>query len=116
MGGMGAASHSNYSGDDAKTEHGGLGGNANENLWCWAAKIPTKEDARWTKQILKWTPTEGLRNVGHPRARWRDGLDQFTKTLPGFTDDPRAWEELLKDDEAARGLMTDYMNFIGDKS
>ena len=58
-----------------------------KNLWCWAAKTTTKEDARWTKRILKWTPTEGLRNVGHPRARWRDGLDQFTKTLPGFTDD-----------------------------
>eukprot|EP00973_Karenia_brevis_P036190 4990872-Karenia_brevis.AAC.1 len=44
-----------------------------------------REDDRWSKQVLVWTPQEGYRHRGHPRKRWRDVFDKFFQGAWGVT-------------------------------
>lgn len=47
--------------------------------WSWGEK---NSDNRWTIRVTFWTPLQGhTRNRGRPRARWKDDLDRFIKTL-----------------------------------
>ena len=39
----------------------------------WAAKVVSMSSTRWSHKALLWLPN-GTRNVGHPRARWKDQL------------------------------------------
>ena len=44
--------------------------------WRWAGHVARRDDGRWTKKMLSFTP-EGSRNVGRPRKRWEDDLVKF---------------------------------------
>ena len=79
--------------------------------WLWAAKVCRHSGERWTSKLLHWKPEEGLRSVGHPRIRWQDQLNAFSKTLPGFEEDENAWQVLLTSPESEEALMPDFVAF-----
>ena len=45
--------------------------------WRWAGHIARLADDRWTIQSVLWDPVAGARNVGRPRRRWTDALDNY---------------------------------------
>ena len=49
--------------------------------WRWAGHVCRRDDGRWTKQVLEWTPSGGHRCRGHPFSRWSDDIDGFISTL-----------------------------------
>ena len=55
--------------------------------WKWAGHVARRTDGRWSAKILEWRPKEGHRTVGRPRARWRDDLDVFIRTIEGANRD-----------------------------
>jgi len=79
--------------------------------WHWAERVCRHSNERWTSKILHWKPEEGLRGVGHPRMRWQDELNAFSKTLPGFDEDEHAWQHLLMSPESEEALMLDFVAF-----
>ena len=43
----------------------------------WAGHVARRNDGRWSHAVLGWTPKDGFRNVGRPRKRWCDDIDDF---------------------------------------
>ena len=71
-------------------------------------------DARWTAKILHWVPDEGLRNVGHPKLRWRDPLQNFAAGLTGASDTTDAWQYLLLNKEEADDALPHFLKYCKD--
>ena len=42
-------------------------------LWRWAGHTARRQDGRWSRQAIFWTP-DGTRNRGRPKKRWEDPL------------------------------------------
>ena len=51
--------------------------------WRWAGHVARMADHRWTCELLWWQPASGNRNVGRPRIRWSDPMEQFFSTIQG---------------------------------
>jgi len=79
--------------------------------WRWAQKVLKHSDARWTVKILHWVPDEGLRNVGHPKLRWRDTLQNFAAGLTGASDTTDAWQYLLLNKEEADDALPHFLKY-----
>ena len=79
--------------------------------WLWAGKVCRHSPERWTSKVMKWKPQEGVRSVGHPKTRWEDQLNAFSRTLPGFEDSQQAWQLLLKSVEVEEALLLDFVAF-----
>ena len=50
---------------------------ARRTKWNFIGKVVQKQDSRWAKRLLGWTPhfrCQPWRNVGHPRRRWEDPI------------------------------------------
>ena len=50
--------------------------------WSWCVHVCKREDGRWARKILRWTPQTGHRCQGRPFCRWSDDVDAFAATLP----------------------------------
>ena len=79
--------------------------------WLWAGKVCRHSPERWTSKVMNWKPQEGVRSVGHPKTRWEDQLNAFSRTLPGFEDSQEAWQLLLKNVEVEEALVLDFIAF-----
>ncbi len=42
--------------------------------WSYAGHITRREEGRWEKKVLEWTPRKGKRRVGRPSTRWHDEI------------------------------------------
>ena len=42
--------------------------------WRWAGHISRRDDGRWSRRLLDWTPRTGGRGVGRPPMRWSDDI------------------------------------------
>ena len=70
--------------------------------WTWAGHVARRTDGRWSTAGTHWESKEGGRHVGHPKARWRDDLDNFVKEYMDMqkfdwfimAQDREAWAEL----------------------
>ena len=67
--------------------------------WRWAGHTLRRDDGRWTRKVLEWTPT-GRRSVGHPARRWEDGIKEYLQSqsysLPWaqLANDRKLWKSM----------------------
>ena len=74
--------------------------------WRWAGHIARRTDNRWSTALLLWEPEGGKRRVGHPKARWRDDMDNFIKQyMVGQTFD---WYLIAQDRDSWASLEDEY--------
>ena len=74
--------------------------------WRWAGHIARRTDNRWSTALLLWEPEGGKRRVGHPKARWRDDMDNFIKQyMDGQTFD---WYLIAQDRDSWASLEDEY--------
>jgi hypothetical protein len=50
-----------------------------KRYFAWAGHVARREDGRWSRRVLDWTPSGGKRSCGHPKQRWIDKLAAFVK-------------------------------------
>jgi hypothetical protein len=74
--------------------------------WRWAGHVARMTDERWTVLSLAWEPAKGRRNVGRPRLRWADCLDQFFASHWDFA--PGAWQLCAMSREDWNTLENDF--------
>ena len=79
--------------------------------WLWAGKVCQHSLQRRTSKILRWSPQEGIRSVGHPTTRRWDQLNEFTETVPGFEDHQGAWQVILQSSEIVEALLQEFLAF-----
>ena len=84
--------------------------------WRWAGHVCRRDDGRWTKQVLEWTPGGGHRRQGHPFSRWSDDINGFISTLyAGSIGDEvvsaAVWDETAQHREVWAQLEDDYVNY-----
>eukprot|EP00973_Karenia_brevis_P051974 7219106-Karenia_brevis.AAC.1 len=73
--------------------------------WRLAGHLARRTDGRWSRKAIFWRPHDSYRCPGHPRKRWRDGLESFFRR-PEYTElgcwyeaalDQDRWKELEKE-------------------
>ena len=79
--------------------------------WKWASKVVQHDAQRWTTRIVQWQPKEGVREVGHPRARWIDPIEKFAAAWTGMTEASGAWIYLLGNAEEADSALKEYVDY-----
>ena len=42
----------------------------------WADKLRKMPGDSWARRLTEWTPYSHRRRPGHPRTRWRDGIEE----------------------------------------
>eukprot|EP00973_Karenia_brevis_P087707 12163856-Karenia_brevis.AAC.1 len=67
--------------------------------WMWAGRVLRRTDARWKNKMVEWRPTDGYRDVGHPKKRWLDSIMACLATKSVINVKEKAeneleWEEL----------------------
>ena len=77
--------------------------------WRCAGHLARRDDDRWSKKSLDWTPP-GTRKVGRPHARWSDSLDRFATTLFNTEYEKGSWQVLAQDRETWKVLEQDFIN------
>eukprot|EP00973_Karenia_brevis_P088742 12308063-Karenia_brevis.AAC.1 len=50
--------------------------------WDFAGKTVRRQDARWSRQVLEWSP-HGARAAHRPLTRWTDALNQHVSKEMG---------------------------------
>ena len=66
--------------------------------WKWAGHIARMKDNRWTIRSTEWQ-TEGVRPVGRPNRRWKDGIVGQQEAV---------WTRIAKDRERWKTLAEGY--------
>jgi hypothetical protein len=64
----------------------------------WAGHVARREDGRWTRRILQWTP-DGKRDRGRPNLRWVDSIRTFFSRLLGEAAGEDTWIDVAQDRE-----------------
>ena len=76
--------------------------------WRMARRIVSLPEKRWTKRVFDWHPALDIniktrRQVGRPKRRWEDDLNEFMKTEEGQEKDKydlknnNSWMDEIKD-------------------
>jgi hypothetical protein len=79
--------------------------------WRWAGHVLRRDDGRWTRRVLEWTPG-GSRQRGRPKVRWIDGLNTFFSQLTGISSSSEVfafWQTTAQDREAWQLLEDDFV-------
>ena len=65
-----------------------------QRYWDFAGRVARCTDGRWSHAVLNWIPSNGVRNVGAPRKRWKDDVANFCLRA---SDEPWDWFLLAQD-------------------
>ena len=75
-------------------------------IFRWAGHVARRNDGRWTKQTLYWTPS-GHRKPGHPRRRFEDVLQEHFK----FYHPKESWTRRAQDRDEWKREEEKFTNF-----
>jgi hypothetical protein len=74
--------------------------------WRWYGHTCRRNDNRWSRRVLFWTPERGSRCQGHPFSRWTAEFELFAgkldeagidSNLQTIAQDRASWGQLEKD-------------------
>ena len=86
--------------------------------WRWCGHVCRRLDGRWAEKVLRWMPSGGARNRGHPFTRWADDIDDFVAVAVSEQGKGKyeVWSQLAQQRESWKMLEDDYVNFCRERN